>query len=92
MSVYEEFPEIEENMEEILKRFDTGVQKVTIKKNKELDDKGNKSERAGITTKHVIDGKLVDMDFIYDSAGTRQNVCHSWQFIKNQKRRRTCGN
>ena len=71
-STYEKHPEIKVGMEEMLERFDTGVQGVAIKKKKELDGKGEEIERIDITTKHLIDGKSVDMDVRYDSAGTRQ--------------------
>ena len=83
--IYEEFPDIKKNMEEILGRFDTGIQEVAIKKKKELDNKGNKSERRDIATKHIIDGKLTDMDFIYDSAGTRQMYVILGNLLKTKR-------
>ena len=73
-AVYEEHPDIKEEMEKLLSRFDTGIESVAIKDKKEiLDDKKKKAiGKPDITTKHVIDGKSVDMDFRHDSAGTRQ--------------------
>ena len=71
--IYEKHPVIKKEMEELLSRFDTGIESVTIEKKEALNDKKEKaSKQVNITTKHTIDGKSVDMDFRYDSAGTRQ--------------------
>ena len=71
-NIYEKYQDIKKDMEGMLEKFDTGIREVSIKKKKELDDKGKESEKTNITTRHLIDGKLFDMDFQHDSAGTKQ--------------------
>ena len=83
--IYEKYADIKEEMEGLLSKFDTGIKSVEIKRKKSLDDNEISPEKINITTKHGIDGKLVDMDFMHDSAGTRQMYLILAHLLKTKK-------